>query len=272
MQEPLDAHRTGSMRLDGKVALVTGGTKNIGLATARAFAAAGADLVITARGAAGLAKAREELETLGRRRVVTIQADVSEDEAIVRSVDAALEAFGGVDVLVNNAYYAGRLAGRHPGVEMTAEHWEAIWRGNVLAPYRYIQLLEPAMRARGAGSIINLVSIAASGYVHGLMGYAASKSALATMTRYLAVDLGPAIRVNAISPGAVSPDGNPLGGIQRELSGRSALQRVGRADEVASLALFLASDTSSYVTGQTLVADGGVLARAFAPCVMAQPR
>jgi len=265
MNAPMHTHPNGSMRLDAKVALVTGGTKNIGLATARAFAAAGADVIITARNAAGLEQARAELESLSTGKIVAIAADVTVDEDIVRSVDAVLEAFGGVDVLVNNAYYAGPLAGRRPALEMTSEQWDAIWRGNVLAPYRYIQLLEPTMRERGSGSIINLVSIAATGYVQGLMGYGASKSALATMTRYLAVDLGPAIRVNAISPGPVSPDGNPLGAIQRELADLSTLQRVGRADEIASLALFLASDASSLVTGHSLVADGGVLARAFAP-------
>ena len=261
----MDVHSPGSIRLDGKVALVTGGTKNIGLAIARAFATAGAGVVITARNAAGLEEARAELETLGTGKILTITADVSDDDDIVRSADTALDTFGGVDVLVNNAYYAGRLAGRRPGLEMTPEQWDAIWRGNVLAPYRHIQLLEPTMRERGAGSIINLQSIAASGYVHGLMGYAASKSALGAITRYLAVDLAPTIRVNAISPGPISPDGTPLGTIQRELSRLSALHRVGRADEIASVALFLASDASSYITGQTLVADGGVLARAFAP-------
>lgn len=268
MNASVGAHGPGPSGLEGRVALVTGGTKNIGRATARAFAAAGAHVIITARGESGLAQTRAELETLGSGTVVTVAADVSSDEDIVHSVRIALEAFGGVDVLVNNAYYSGRLAGRHRGLETTPEQWEAVWRGNVLAPYRYVQLLEPTMRERGAGSVINVLSIAAAGYVDGLLAYAASKNALATITRYLAVDLAPAIRVNAISPGAVSPDGSPQGSIQRALMQRSALQRVGSADEIASVALFLASAASSFVTGQVLVADGGVLARGFAGAVV----
>jgi NAD(P)-dependent dehydrogenase (short-subunit alcohol dehydrogenase family) len=119
------------------------------------------------------------------------------------------------------------------------------------------------MRERGNGSIINMLSIAATGYVEGLIAYATSKNALATITRYLAVELAPAIRVNAISPGAISPDGKPMGSIQRNLLQLSPLQRVGSADEIASVAVFLASDASSFITGQVLVADGGVLGRAF---------
>jgi NAD(P)-dependent dehydrogenase (short-subunit alcohol dehydrogenase family) len=263
MQDPVGVDRSRTSQLHGKVALITGGTKNIGRATARAFAAAGADLVVTARNEAGLEATRTELMTEFPGKVVTVPADVSSDEDIVRSVDVALEAFGGVDILVNNAYYSSRLGGLRPGLEMTIEQWDSIWRGNVLATYRYTQLLEPTMRERGSGSIINVLSIAAAGYFEGLMAYAASKNALATITRYLSVDLAPAIRVNAISPGAVSPDGKPRDSIQRDLLRLSPLQRVGSADEIASVAVFLASDASSFVTGQVIVADGGVLARSF---------
>lgn len=250
-------------RLDGKVAFITGGTKNIGRATARAFVAAGSDVVITARTATDLDVARAELEALGGGRVLAVAADATVDDQIVESVRAAIDEFGGVDILVNNAYFSGRLSGRRSGLETSLEDWDAAWRGNVLSAYRYIQLIEPSMLARGGGSVINLLSIAMSGHLEGLLAYAASKSALATITRFLAAELAPAIRVNAISPGAISPDGEPRGSIQRDLLQLSPMRRVGVPDEIASVALFLASDASSFVTGQTIVADGGVVARSF---------
>jgi 7-alpha-hydroxysteroid dehydrogenase len=254
---------SGEPRLDGKVAFITGGTKNIGRATARAFAAAGADLVITARTEADLQEAKSELEALGGGRVLTVVADASSDDDIVRSVRAAEDAFAGIDILVNNAYFSGRVGGRRAGLQTSLGDWNAVWRGNVLSAFRYIQLLEPAMRDRARGSVINVLSIAMNGYIEGLLGYATTKSALATITRHLAAELAPAIRVNAISPGAVSPDGTPRGSIQRELAELSPMHRVGLADEIASVALFLGSDASSFVTGQVIVADGGVVARAF---------
>ena len=262
---------TGQPRLDGKVAFITGGTKNIGRATARAFAAAGAAVVITARTEADLKEAKSDLEAIGGGEVLTVTADASVDDEIVESVRVAVDTFGGVDILVNNAYFSGRLGGRRAGLETSLEDWDAVWRGNVLAAYRHIQLLEPSMRARGGGSVINLLSIAMSGHIDGLLAYATTKSALATITRYLATELAPAIRVNAISPGAISPDGEPRGSIQRELVQLSPMQRVGVPDEIASVALFLASDASSFVTGQTIVADGGVVARSFG-CTGPRPR
>jgi len=263
-EAPTDPKLTmGEPRLDGKVAFITGGTKNIGRATARAFAAAGADVVITARTEADLKDAKSDLEALGGGKVLTVVADASIDHDIVEAVCAAVDTFGGVDILVNNAYFSGRLGGRRAGLATSLDDWDAVWRGNVLAAYRHIQLLEPAMRARGGGSIINLLSIAMSGYIEGLLAYATTKSALATITRFLATELAPAIRVNAISPGAISPNGEPRGSIQRELARLSPMGRVGVPDEIASIAVFLASDASSFVTGQTIVADGGVVARAF---------
>jgi NAD(P)-dependent dehydrogenase (short-subunit alcohol dehydrogenase family) len=258
-----DSTPTDQPRLDGKVAFVTGGTKKIGRATARAFVMAGADVVITARTESDLKKAKSDLEALGGGKVLTVAADASVDDDIVESARAATDTFGGVDILVNNAYYSGQLSGRRSALETSLEDWDLVWRGNVLSAFRYIQLLEPAMRERGGGSIINLLSIAMSGHIGGLLGYSTTKSALATITRQLATELAPAIRVNAISPGAISADGEPQGSIQRELVQLAPMKRVGVPDEIASVALFLASDASSYVTGQTIVVDGGVVARSF---------
>lgn len=263
MQDLMEGFGPRTFSLDGMVAFITGGTKNIGRATAHRFAAAGADVVITARSEAGLLEVKSELERLDGGRVLTIAGDVSNDDDVVRSVETAVESFGGVDILVNNAMFSSRRGGRKRGLETSPEDWEAIFRGNVLAPCRYIQLFEPIMRGRHGGSIINLLSIVTTGYVEGLMAYATSKSALATITRYLATELAPAIRVNAISPGAISPDGQPMGSIQRQLAQVAPMQRVGKADEVASVALFLASDASSFVTGQVIVADGGILGKGF---------
>ena len=259
----MPASRSDAFRLDRKVAFITGGTKNIGRATARTFAKAGADLVITARTASDLHEAQADLEALGGGRVLAVTADVSNDEDIVRSVGAAVDTFGGVDILVNNAFVSTAARGLRAALETSADDWNAIWRGNVLAPYRYIQLLEPTMRNRGCGSIINLVSIAMHGYVKGLLTYATTKSALATMTRHLAAELGPAVRVNAIAPGAVPRDEQSTMDIQRQITELAPMQRAGTADEIASVALFLASEASSFVTGQIIAVDGGVRARAF---------
>jgi len=254
---------TNGPRLDGKVAFITGATQNIGFATARAFALAGADLVITARTEADLATAKAELEALGGGKVVTVVADVLDDDAIVASVDAATAAFGGVDVLVNNAAASGRTREQLAGLDTSIETWNMVWQANLLASYRHIQLLAPTMKARGGGSVVNILSIAMSTYMSNLLPYSTVKGAIATLTRYLAVDLAPDIRVNGVSPGAITPTGEPRGALQRSLVEVTPMQRAGAADEIASTTLFLASEASSFVTGQIISVDGGIVAHSL---------
>jgi 7-alpha-hydroxysteroid dehydrogenase len=247
-------------RLDGKVAFITGGTKNIGRAMARTFVRAGADVVVTARTQADLDVVAAELEELGGR-VLTVVADSGDERDIARAVAAALDTFGGVDVLVNNAFSKGGPVRRERALDTSADDWNAVWRTNVMGPYHYMQLLEPVMRDRGSGSIINMLSIVAFGYDNGLMAYATSKSALGTITRYAATELAPVIRVNAIAPGAVSPTGEPRNFVQERIAKVAPMQRIGGPDEIASAALFLASDASSFVTGQVLFVDGGIVGK-----------
>jgi NAD(P)-dependent dehydrogenase (short-subunit alcohol dehydrogenase family) len=240
--------------------LITGGTKNIGRAMARMFVTAGADVVITSRTEGDLKEVAEDLAGLGGRALPVV-ADVSNPDDIERSVDAAVAAFGGVDVMVNNAFSKGGPVRREWALDTSVQDWDAVWRTNVMGPFHYMQLLEPVMRERGRGSVINLLSIVALGYDNGLMAYATSKNALGTITRYLATELAPAIRVNAIAPGAISPTGEPRNHVQERIAQVAPMKRIGNPHEIASAALFLASDASSFVTGQVLVVDGGIVGK-----------
>jgi NAD(P)-dependent dehydrogenase (short-subunit alcohol dehydrogenase family) len=256
----MDGDLPAQFRLDRRVAFITGGTKNIGRAIARTFVRAGADVIITARTEADLVDVASELREMGGR-VLTVVGDVGDEGAVTRSVTAALDVFGGVDILVNNAFSKGGPVRRERALDTSADDWDAVWRTNVMGPYRYIQLLEPVMRDRGRGSIVNLLSIIAYRYANGLAAYATTKSALWTLTRYMATELGPTIRVNAIAPGAVSPTGEPRNFVQEQIAKVAPMQRIGSPDEIASAALFLASDASSFVTGQVIVVDGGVVGK-----------
>ena len=245
-----------SFRLDGKVALVTGGTRNIGLATARAFAAAGADLVITARNDAPLQLVREELEQRGTN-VCALAGDVADQAYVERLVDVAYERFGHVDVLVNNAFRAGQVRPEF-ALDTPDADWDECWQTNVLAPFRLMQLIGRRMLAADGGSIINILSISAFGHDAGLTAYAATKSALWTLTKYVAAEVAPLVRVNAIAPGTVTTSGKPRTIQMERLIPDIPIGRIGRPTEIASTALFLASSASSYITGQVISVDGGI--------------
>jgi NAD(P)-dependent dehydrogenase (short-subunit alcohol dehydrogenase family) len=244
---------TSPVSLEGKVALITGATMNIGRSIAQAYAEAGAKLVITARTRSDLDKTASELSSLGCD-VLPVAGDVADPTAAERTVGEAEAAFGKIDVLVNNAYHAG--SARPFALEVPSEDWDRCWRTNVLGPYRYMQLTCRQMMQTG-GSIINVLSIAAFQHVPGMTAYAATKAALWSLTRYVATEMAPNVRVNAISPGPVSEDGLPRTPGMARVAPLVPLQRIGRPDEVANVALFLASDASSYVTAQVIGVDGG---------------
>jgi len=247
--------RPGPFRLDGQVALVTGATKNIGRAIAGTFAAAGASLVLTARTASDLEARCAELRARGTR-VHPVVGDVASDDDVRRTVAAAQATFGRIDVLVNNAYSAGRA--RPFALDVPDEDWDSCWRANVLGPYRLMQLAGRLMIDNGGGSIINILSISAFRHDPGMTAYAATKAALWSLTRYIATEAAPAVRVNAISPGPITDDGLPRSkGMERNLP-LIPMARGGLPGEIATVALFLASPASSYVTGQVVGVDGGL--------------
>lgn len=243
-------------RLDGRTALITGVGPGIGEHVARAFAAVGANVVVSARTALRMEALAESIEADGGR-ALGVAADTSRPEDVDRLVDQATERFGAVHVLFHNAY--GGRAGRHQSsLELTSEDWADGVAVNLTAPFRLAQTLIPGMRAAGHGSIVNVLSTAAFTPVPGIgaAAYGATKSGLETLTRYLALECGPEVRANCICPGTIDPAGE-IRPVWEPIIGKIPLRRIGWAREVVGAALYLASDASSYVTGQTIFVDGG---------------
>ena len=243
-------------RLDGKVAVVTGASRGIGEASARALDAAGARVVLTGRTTADLDRVAAEL----RHDPVTLTADLAPPGAGTDLARRILNEVGGVDVLVNNA----GIPMRRTPAQLTEADFDLVFSINVRSLVMLSTGLAPSMSARGGGSVINISSVAG---VHGPLGrvaYAGTKGAVDAMTRALAADWGPdGIRVNSIAPGLIATAiweeaRNNVPGLIEDLAGQVALKRWGFGDDIADVVLFFASDASRYVTGETLVVDGGL--------------
>jgi NAD(P)-dependent dehydrogenase (short-subunit alcohol dehydrogenase family) len=241
-------------RLDGRTALITGASRNIGAAIGRAFAAAGANLVVNARTAGPLEAFAAEVHARFSVAVTPIAADLSQPAERARLTDELRRGIGDIDVLVNNATSGGRPA---TGLDTPSEMWRDAVEVNVAAPFELCRALVPGMRQRGRGTVINILSTAAFTVVPPMLAYGAMKSALWTMTKYLARECAPEVRVNAICPGTVQEGGTLKVPSWEKLLPLTALGRVGDPDELACAALFLASDASSYTTGQVIFVDGG---------------
>ena len=240
-------------RLAGKIAVVTGGARGIGRAIAERYLAEGASVVIgDILEEQGAAVARALGPACRFQR-----CDVTRAEDAAALAGAAVEAFGGLDICVNNAAI---LRSEDP-LEVTPESFRAVIEVNLVGSFLVAQAAARRMVALGrGGAIVNLSSINAEVALHGQTSYAASKGGLAMLTRSLAVQLADrGIRVNAIGPGTIATEMS-AGFVNDTVLSRIALRRPGRPEEIAAIALFLASDEASYVTGQTLYADGGRLA------------
>lgn len=248
-------------RLDGKVALVTGGTRGIGLAIAKALGEAGARLVISAR--APLQDAADTLTTAGVD-FTFIAADMRDEAAADALTQQVVERFGRLDILVNNA----GVAIHGDSGDFDDETWRKIMSLNVDAVFRACRAALAPMRAQGSGVILNIGSI--SGIVSNIpqnqVAYNSSKAAVHMMSKSLASELAAEnIRVNAIAPGYIETDMS-RGGIENPdwfpiWRDMTPMARVGQPDEVAAAALFLCAPASSYVTGEVLVIDGGYTTR-----------
>ena len=241
--------------LAGRTALVTGASRGIGAATALALDRAGARVALTARGRAGLDDVARQLAN----DPVTIVGDLAEADAPGAVARAALEALGGVEILVNNAAAAARL----PTVDTDAAAIDELLAVNVRAPLLLIAALLPAMIEGGRGSIVNLSSVSAVVGTPRRAAYAASKGALDAATRSLAMELGPAgIRVNAVAPGVVDTalwaKNKSVAGVVEAIEGQTPLRRWAQPADVADVIVFLASDAARFVTGETICADGGM--------------
>jgi NAD(P)-dependent dehydrogenase (short-subunit alcohol dehydrogenase family) len=250
-----DGHRIlDRFRLDGRTALITGASRNIGAAIGRAFALAGANLIVNARGAAALDAFAVEVRTRCGVQVTPIAADLAQPVERMRLIAEIEQRLGGVDIVINNATGGGRP---ETGLGTTPEMWRDAVEVNVAAPFELCRAFIPGMRARGRGAVVNILSTAAFTVVPPMLAYGAMKSALWTMTKYLARECAPEVRVNAICPGTVQEGGEMKVASWSKLLPLTALGRVGDPDELACAALFLASDASSYTTGQVVFVDGG---------------
>ncbi|MEP6623856.1 MAG: glucose 1-dehydrogenase [Acidimicrobiia bacterium] len=247
--------------LSGHVAIVTGAGKGIGAGCAVALAEAGADVVLAARTASDLDAVGALVQAEGRR-ALAVPTDVTDAEQLAALVAAAGE-LGRVTIVVNNA---GGWDPR-PVMDTSVRNMEAAFRFNVLAAFSLTQLCVPQMVDAGSGSVINISSRAASMVQPCFTAYATAKAALSMMTRAMAPELAPVVRVNAIEVGGVETAALAHvltdDSIRRRLESNTPMQRVGQPEDIAAMVVYLASDASSWVTGKIFEVDGGVEAPAF---------
>jgi NAD(P)-dependent dehydrogenase (short-subunit alcohol dehydrogenase family) len=255
--------------LAGRVAIVTGASAGLGEQFCRGLAEKGATVVLAARRLERLERLARELEDLHRRPALAVRADVAREDDVVALVDAAQSAFGRIDILVNNA---GTVLAK-PLVEQTLEDWHAVLDVNLTSAFVASREAARVMIAQRSGSIVNISSIFAFGATNEFIevGYYASKGGIEGMTKALAVELGPHdIRVNAIAPGffptemsatGVYGDGASARDLrERLIEPRTALPYHAQAEWIRGALCFLASDEARFVTGHTLVVDGGWMA------------
>ncbi len=248
-----------TFRLDGRKALVTGASRGIGAAIAVAFAQAGADVAISARDEEKLAGVARQIEDLGRKAVV-VPANVMEGDALKDAVDAAALALDGLNILVNNA---GGNNFSSPMASMRFTGWQKTFALNVESIVHACQAAIPHLVATGNGSVINVSSVASLSGAPFMSHYAAAKAAVSSLTQSLAIELAYAnVRVNSLVPGWVETDLTDFlrvdAATEAALISRVPMQRWAKASEMAQPAVFLASDASSFMTGQQLVLDGGL--------------
>lgn len=246
--------------LSGKVAVVIGGTSGIGRAIALGLAQAGADVIPTSRRAEQVSVTAGEIEALGRR-TLRVTSDVSDRTSLQLALEETLATFEKVDILVNSA---GRTK-RTPTVDVSDDEWNGILDTNLTGTLRSCQIFGRHMLERQYGRIINIASLSTFVGLYEVAAYSASKAAVASLTKSLAVEWAPhGVCVNAIAPGVFRTalnhkllDETERG---REFLLRTPMKRFGNVEELAGAAIFLASDAASFVTGEILTVDGGFLA------------
>jgi len=246
--------------LGGRVAVVIGGTSGIGRSISHGLAEAGADVVCTSRRTEQVETAAAEIEALGRR-TLRAASDVSDKQSLTNLLDECVAAFGKVDILVNSA---GRTK-RTPSLDVTEDEWNEIMETNLTGTLRACQAFGGHMVANGYGRIINIASLSTFVSLFEVAAYAASKAAVASLTKSLAIEWAKSgVNVNAIAPGVFRTalntkllDETPRG---QEFLTRTPMGRFGNVEELAGAAVFLASEAASFVTGEVLVVDGGFLA------------
>jgi NAD(P)-dependent dehydrogenase (short-subunit alcohol dehydrogenase family) len=248
------------LELNGKTAVVIGGTSGIGRAIAHGLADAGANVVASSRRAEEVEKTAVEIEEKGRK-TLRITSDVSDKSTLQNLVDECVKEFGRVDILVNSA----GVTKRTPTLDLLEDEWNWIMETNLTGTLRACQVFGKHMVENGYGRIINIASLSTFVALYEVAAYAASKAAVASLTKSLAIEWSQhGVNVNAIAPGVFKTALNTqlLESTERgkEFLTRTPMKRFGKVEELAGAAVFLASDAASFVNGEVLVVDGGFLA------------
>jgi 7-alpha-hydroxysteroid dehydrogenase len=248
---------TDEFMLKDKVAVVTGGGRGIGAEIARTFAAAGADVAIAARTESQLDEVAEAVRAEGRQALV-VPCDVSKEENLHALVEATVEEFGAIDVVVNNA--GGSMP--QPLLDTSVKAFEGAFHFNVTTAFILTQLAVPHMTGRDNASVVNISSAIGRVADRGYAAYGTAKAALAHMTRLTAADLAPSIRVNGIAVGSVATSALDIvldnEEIMNEMVDKTPLKRLGQPRDIALGALWLTSPAGSWVTGKVVEIDGGI--------------
>ena len=248
----------GLFELEGRNAFVTGASRGIGRVVAVALAQAGADVALVARSADGLAETAEAVEAVGRKACI-IPTDVTDYDAVADSAAVAIDQLGFVDIVVNNAGGSNFIV---PFKDIRLSGWDKLMQLNLSSAVYVCHAFAGHLLERGKGSVINMASVAGISAAPNISAYGASKAGLISLTKSLAVEWGQSgVRVNALCPGWTATELNRLLWEDETVGpatvASSAMKRWGRAEEMAGPAVFLASEASSFMTGQTLVVDGG---------------
>ena len=244
--------------LTGKVAVITGGGQGIGEGIAKAYARAGAQVVVAARHADRVKRVATEIEAEGGQ-ALAVPTDITDRGAVTALADAAIDRFGGLHVWVTNA---GGSAVRSPLRELSEEDWDACFNVNLRA--LWISSVIAADRMTDGGSIINVTSPAATRAVPGSGHYSAAKAGVNALTLTMSIELAPTIRVNGIAPGYVPTEvmmtalQTDVESLEKLAQARVPLKRLGTPEDMAAAAIYLASDAGSWVTGQTITVSGGL--------------
>lgn len=243
--------------LSGKTAIVTGAGNGIGKAGCKMLAAFGAEVIVSDYKFAAAEEVVQEIIDDGGS-ATAIDCDVTKDEALVNLVNKTIDIYGRINILVNNV--GGGGAGRESPSKIDIAQFEKVFEMNVFSMWRLCQLVAPHMQQSGYGSIINMSSMASINTSPAISAYASSKAAINHMTRNLAFDFGPIIRINAIGPGAIRTQALETvltADIEKKMLSHTPLARLGEPEDIAGAILYFASPVSSWVSGQVLFVNGG---------------